>query len=530
MRHSIFTPILSGFLALLPFVVLGQWQWMQSIGGSGIDNSGGLVVAGENQNVYVAGVFAGGAWGGNDIFLTSLDNNGATTWSFNGGGPLDDEVTAVTSDASGNILVAGAYWLNASFAGVTLEAEQSSRSLFILNVSPEGTLQWAKNLHGTAIKKIGAIGADTAGNIYISGYFQGQLSLDEWVLEANGATDFFIARLNEDGIVTWAVHAGQTGDTRITAMAVKPGGGLVAGGYFNAITQIGDYQFTANTYDRDVFIASYDADGALLWARKAGGVHNDELTGIALDDEGTVYATGYLVGVMNLGEGITIQSANGNPDFYILKYNYDGLPLQARAMGGALRDQSMAIVHNEDGVALAGFFLDDMNIDGQMLENNGQTAGFILRFDESLALLQSETMHSDEGPVYAMQLAIDHTGKLVVAGSFEGTLQYGNAGLTAAGSADVFVGKWSPLSTSTDTPTSASPYLSVFPNPARGQFEITSPFTLQNIRIFDQQGKLIYNAAKSGLIAADNWPAGAYRIIAHTSDGRILETGLLIQR
>jgi hypothetical protein len=530
MRHSLFTTLLSGFLALLPLVVMGQWQWMQSIGGNGIDNSGGLVVAGENQNVYVAGVFAEGAWGGNDIFLTSLDNNGATAWSFNGGGPLDDEVTAVASDAAGNILVAGAYWLNASFAGVTLEAEQSSRSLFILNVSPEGTLRWAKNLHGTAIKKIGAIGADTAGNIYISGYFQGQLSLDEWVLEATGSTDFFIARLNEDGIVNWAVHAGQTGDTRITAMAVKPGGGLVAGGYFNGITQIGDYQFTANTYDRDVFIASYDADGALLWARKAGGVHNDELTGIALDEEGTLYATGYLVGVMNLGEGITIQSANGNPDFYILKYNHDGLPLQARAMGGALRDQSMAIVHNENGIALAGFFLDEMYIDGQTLANNGQTAGFILRFDESLALLQAETLHSDEGPVYAMQLAIDHTGKLLVAGSFEGTLQYGNAGLTAAGGADVFVGKWSPLSTSTATPTKTSTYLSVFPNPARGQFDITSPLTLQNIRIFDQQGKLIYNTAKPGLITADNWPAGAYRIIALTSDGRILETGLLIQR
>lgn len=520
----------------LPLIGFGQWQWMQTIGGSGIDNSGGMVAA--SDNVYVSGIFSGDASagnfpltsvGGHDVFLAALTPEGVFSWVISGGGPLDDEVTAMAVDATGNVLVAGAYWLSAMFDSIALEAEQSSRSLFLLNISPQGALRWAKNLHGTAIKKIGAVGADAAGNIYIAGYFQGQLSLDEWTLEASGATDFFVAKLNADGVVTWAAHAGQTGDTRITGMAVYPGGGVVVGGYFNALTQIGDYQFTANTYDRDVFLASYDVNGDLQWARKAGGVHNDELTGIAMDATGAIYATGYLVGVMSLGEGIAIQSANGNPDFYMLKYNSEGLPLQARAMGGTLRDQSMAIVIEENGVTITGFFQAPMSIDGQLLDNNGQTAGFILRFSESLGLVQAQTIRAINGPVYAGQLTRNQTGDMLVSGSYEGALQYGDATLPAVGNADAFIGKWTPLVTSTTAPADSSSLLKVFPNPASNQFEISADLPLQLIRIIDQQGKTCYSATDTTPVQTSSWPAGAYRILAHTRDGRLLETGIVIQ-
>lgn len=526
------------FIALLPVFAFGQWQWMQTFGGSGLDNSTGVVAA-EGQ-IFTAGVFSGQSWigsnllssaGEEDVYVAGLDAGGAVSWVLSGGGTLDDEVTAVGTDAQGNVLVAGAYWLNAAFAGVNFTAQQSSRSLFVLHISPGGELNWAKNLHGTAIKKISAIGADAYGNVYLSGYFQGQLSLDEWVLTANGATDLFVTKLDASGGVTWAAHAGQSGDTRITGMAVKPGGGVVVGGYFNGITQIGDYLFTANTYDRDVFLADYDADGFLQWARKAGGVHNDELTGIAIGEGGTVFATGYLVGVMSLGEGIAIQSANGNPDFYLLKYNSDGLPLQARAMGGALRDQSMSIVSSEGTLAITGFFLDAINIDGQQVINAGPAAGFILRFDTTLTLLQAEVIRSGEGPVYPSQIAVDAAGNFLVTGSFEGVLQYGGATTAGAGGADAFTGKWKPLSTATDEPFPAQAHdLAVYPNPASGAFQISTAATLRMVQVFDQQGKMVFTASSDQrLIPAQQWAAGVYRVLVYTTEGRRMETALIIR-
>ena len=56
----------------------------------------------------------------------------------------------------------------------------------------------------------------------------------------------------------------------------------------------------------DVFIAKYDADGALIWAKKAGGSSREEGFSIACDGSGNSIITGYF------GETVTFAAGETN--------------------------------------------------------------------------------------------------------------------------------------------------------------------------------------------------------------------------
>ena len=192
---------------------------------------------------------------------------------------------------------------------------------------------------------------------------------------------------------------------------------VVVGGFFNDTTHIGNHIFTANTYDRDVFISHFDAQGAVSWARKAGGVHDDEITGIALDQDGQIYATGYLVGVMTLDEGLAIQSSNGNSDFYLLKYSPEGVPLKARAMGGDFAQQTTDIAINGSQIALSGFYLGSFTVDGIQLHGTNHFQGCLLGFNTNLEARWIYAI-TGGGTIFSNSIAYAPLGKVYTVGSF----------------------------------------------------------------------------------------------------------------
>ena len=55
----------------------------------------------------------------------------------------------------------------------------------------------------------------------------------------------------------------------------------------------------------DLFVAKYDAKGALQWARSVGGDGFDEVAAIAADAAGNVHVTGMFDGAVTFGPGET---------------------------------------------------------------------------------------------------------------------------------------------------------------------------------------------------------------------------------
>lgn len=105
----------------------------------------------------------------------------------------------------------------------------------------------------------------------------------------------------------------------------------------------------------DIYVAKYNPSGNLVWVKKFGGSFSDRAYALALDQSGNVYVTGQYFGSVNFGT-ITLQSNANSKDIFILKLNSLGDVIWAKTEGGSGAE-------NVYDIALDG--LDNVIITGQ---------------------------------------------------------------------------------------------------------------------------------------------------------------------
>ena len=153
----------------------------------------------------------------------------------------------------------------------------------------------------------------------------------------------------------------------------------------------------SNAGGNDAFIAKYDTCGIPLWARRIGGISNEQGNGIAVDSTGNAYTIGYSTGTGTVfaADGsttaFTLSNAGGN-DAFIVKYDTCGTPLWARRIGGTLNDNGNSIAVDSTGnvyttgsytSAVISLYAADGNTVAFSLSNIGTTSNdvFIAKHD-----------------------------------------------------------------------------------------------------------------------------------------------------
>jgi hypothetical protein len=99
-------------------------------------------------------------------------------------------------------------------------------------------------------------------------------------------------------------------------------------------------------------------------------------------------------------------------------------------------------VDGNGDVLVAGFFTGTVDFGGGPLTSAGGADIFVVKYSATGGLLWSKRVGgtgSDKAPA----LAIDPVGNVVMAGSFQGTVDFGGGALTSAGGNDVFIAKYS---------------------------------------------------------------------------------------
>jgi hypothetical protein len=66
----------------------------------------------------------------------------------------------------------------------------------------------------------------------------------------------------------------------------------------------------------DIFIAKYNADGTLLWAKQAGGNNTDNGRGISVLSDGSFFITGHFKRTATFGSGETNETSLTPAGFY----------------------------------------------------------------------------------------------------------------------------------------------------------------------------------------------------------------------
>src|SRR3954464_1031247 len=138
---------------------------------------------------------------------------------------------------------------------------------FVTSIEPASAvnLDWTRQLGTSAREDNYGVSADGLGDVYISGYTQGNLQGSN-----AGLRDAFVAKYDSTGARLWTKQLGTTVDDRGWAVSADGVGSVYLTG-----TTGGGLQ-GANIGGTDAFLTKYDAAGALQWTRQLGTTVDDD--------------------------------------------------------------------------------------------------------------------------------------------------------------------------------------------------------------------------------------------------------------
>ena len=367
-----------------------------------------VVVTGE---YYLLALFGAGEvnettlTGGNPLFVARYNSDGTLAWAKDAG-PGGGEGSGIIALADGSTIVAGKFWHTVIFGEgepneTTLEGPNAYSDAFLAKYNQDGLLVWAKEVAGGDFaQNCNSISLLTDNSTVVTGSFLGLTTFGEG--EPNEITfdsvgyghNAFIARHNIDGTLAWVERAGGTHGVVGNGITALSDNSTVITGRFQEFATFGlgepNEVILESSGEGDVFIARYNPDGTIVWAKGAGGVESDRGIGITvLSDDSTVVA-GLFNETAIFGEGepneTTLQTDSHG--VFVAKYNFDGTLEWAKHANESSSDDDRGYgitALSDDSMVVTGGFSDDSTFwegepNGTTLHSAGSLDIFICRF------------------------------------------------------------------------------------------------------------------------------------------------------
>lgn len=381
---------------LAKFNGAGQVLWVRQLGGPGFDAANGVAVDAAG-NCYLAGSFEGVASFGSvtltntsaasftDGFVAKFDGGGTNVWARAlGVAAAHDAAHAIALDGAGNVLVAGQSTLG-SFNGVTLT---NHGRVFLAKYDNAGTPQWARKAGGGGAGQFDlatGLAADAAGNVYLTGVFASATATFDGgaTLAGRGGLDAFLARFNSAGAVQWVQQLGGVLDDRANGVAVDTAGNAYVVGEFTGAIQLPGTNLTTGVADQNLFIARFDTNGTVPWARQAGGTLPDSARAVTVTTGNQVFVAGYFSGAAAFG-GDTLVSVANTYDAFVTRLDTNGTFAFAQQAGGSDLggDFGLGVAVDAGGsVLLTGYFNGASALGGKTATSTGAEDVFLTRFN-----------------------------------------------------------------------------------------------------------------------------------------------------
>lgn len=458
--------------------------------------------------------------GEGDILLAKYDVNGNYLWAKSFGSTGDEIAGALAIDASGNILITGAYMYTVDFnpgPGVNTLPFFFDRDIFIAKYDPNGNYIWAKSINSFNYECGNCIQIDKNGNILLAGEFGGSVDFDPGpgilTLSSNGNMDIFFAKYSSSGDLIWAKNiGGQFNSDIVNCARLDNLGNIYLTGTFigNADFDTGPSTAPISTYDNtwgDVFIAKYSTNGDFIWAKNITNSHEWE-GGLELQigSDHSVYCTGrFMVADFDPGPGQALEIANQGYDYniYLAKYDSLGNYLWVKNIGGLQDDEGESLqLTSNDNIYLTGFYGGKTDFDpGQdsaiIYGSYYSRQIFVASYDNTGLFQWVKTLKDTMGAGSSACLRINANEDMILGGTFFNSIDMdpnsGIANASCTGSHCSFIAKYSKFPVGLNELLSDKNALKIFPNPCDGKFLInTGAHELQLLSVYDIGGKLVY--------------------------------------
>ncbi|MDI1443332.1 hypothetical protein [Polyangium sp. 6x1] len=320
--------------------------------------------------------------GSRDIFVAKLASaTGNHIWSQAIANAYTQEEASVAVDAADNVYVSGTFSAPLTIgANVLTPSAMGGLEVFVTKMDKNGTPQWAKAITGPATQYAYDLAVSPAGEIALAGAFQTSIDFGGGkTLTSAGGYDIFVAKLDAMGNPIFVLGAGDAELQRANAVAIDSAGNVLVTGEYNGSMDLGNGTVTSGGVE-DVFIAKYSPSGFHMWSKVMGGVSTQRGKDIAVDAFNNVLVTGQFWAGTDFGKGVL--SSNGEHDIFVAKYNPAGTAAWTKKFGGGLTESGETVAADSSAnVWLAGSYRSNNILfgDGNFTANAGLEDAFVLK-------------------------------------------------------------------------------------------------------------------------------------------------------
>ncbi len=354
---------------LVKFDAAGNRLWATYYGGKDADY-GNACTTDAAGNVYltgstnsVSGIASNGfqntTGGVQDAFLVKFSASGLRLWATYYGGKNLDYGNACTTDATGNIYIAGttSSGIGIAFNGFKNKTDDYGDA-FLVKFDAAGNRLWATYYGGDSLEEGRACATDRSGNVYLTGETVSANGIASGGFQntKGGDYDAFLVKFDAAGNRLWATYYGGESFDRAYSCATDGSGNVYMASqtFSNTGIAFNGFQNTMGG-DQDAFLVKFDASGSRLWATYYGGDGIDAGLLCAADSAGSVYMAGDTYSANGIASGGFQNNYGGGEDAFLVKFTASGARAWATYYGGNVMDYGTSCATGSGGnIYLAG--------------------------------------------------------------------------------------------------------------------------------------------------------------------------------
>ena len=391
-----------------------------------------------------------------NVTAAASDNVGVTRVEFYDNGVQKSIVTAAPFTYAWSVSSAlnGTHsWTAKAFDAAGNSKASTAVSLSVnVPVATAGAYKWSRQFGGatTADQASGSVTAiDANGEVFVVATVSGSVDMGSGsqVASTGGVV---LSKYSADGTsVRWSrlwTRDSTSSEFQPKGIAVNADGSVVVVGNFYGTLNLGGGALTS-VGGYDVFMVKYSSTGLYQWSQRIGGAGSEYATGVAVDSLGSLLLTGWAQGTTVSFGGASLGTVSGSRDVFLARYGANGAHLWSKTFGGSSADQGLAVAVDAGGNAtITGEFAGSVSFGGATLSSAGSTDIFVATFSSDGIPLQSWR----EGGTSADQgraIGIDGLGNIDVAASFQGSMVVGGQTLTSTGATDIALMQYSSTGT-----------------------------------------------------------------------------------
>ncbi len=485
-------------------------EWQRSFGGTQYEEAfrtqqttdGGYIVAGYSRSTDLD---ITDNHGGYDCWVLKLSPLGEPEWKKSYGGTNNEWAYSIQQTMDGGYIMAGFSQSN----NFDVSGNHGGPDFWVVKLSQTGGLQWQKSMGGSGWEEAFAIQQTTDGGYIVVGLSD---SSDGDLNSNNGATDFWVVKLDSLGEITWQKSLGGSHHDHANAVKQTPDGGYIIAG--QASSNDGDASGLNGA--SDLWVVKLDFEGELEWQRMLGSTGQDRAHDVSLTDDG-----GFIVAGASARDDGDVTGHHGGVDFWLVKLDFLGKIIWQKSLGGSQDDFAVSVQQTSDGGFVAAG--STHSTDGDVLDNDGGVDMWVVKLGKDGDLQWQKAIGGTKADrANSIQQTAD--GGFILAGrstSSNGDATY-NRGLP-----DYWVVKLSPETTSSTLSPLAHNPLELYPNPTSQSITVQIPGELDetrlSVRITDLLGREILQRACNNGETLDlaQLPNGMFLLSATSASGKV---------